>query len=222
MEELDKAVRLALHEMLEGRPDVVADLVEERDQRLRAEQAGQGDRREAALAEAAELERQIGNLVNALASGVESADVTAGIAERRAKVEVLRATPAPPPQFDRAAFFKRFEGVRKISMLLEKSYPQQTRSVLRKLGVDRIVVTRGADGKSWDFEGVADMGCLLNNGVPADHADSQPVPPLLTGHETSVFCFGNAQKIRVHGGCPAPSHRRSLINCRHNTRAWSK
>jgi len=174
MEELDKAVRLALHEMLAGRPDIVADLVEERDQRLRAEQAGQGDRREAALAEAAELERQIGHLVNALASGVAAADVTAGIAERRAKVEVLRATPAPPPQFDRAAFFKRFEGVRKISMLLEKSYPQQTRSVLRKLGVDRIVVTRGADGKSWDFEGVADMGCLLNNGVPADHADSQP------------------------------------------------
>jgi hypothetical protein len=204
MEELDKAVRLALHEILAGRPDVVADLVEERDQRLRAEQAGQGDRREAALAEAAELERQIGNLVNALASGVAAADVTAGIAERRAKVEVLRATPAPPPQFDRAAFFKRFEGVRKISMLLEKSYPQQTRSVLRKLGVDRIVVTRGADGKSWDFEGVADVGCLLTTGSPRTTLTRYPLRRLVRGHGLSFSSSLRAEDMGTRGMPPSP------------------
>ena len=165
VDELDAAVRKRLWKLLAGDGEAVAALCEERDARLRAEQAGQGDRREAALREAAELEKQVANLVAALASGKESPDVTAGINERRARIEGLRGTPAEPPAFDRAEFFRRFEGVRKIAMLLEPSYPTQVRQVLRKLGVDKVVVRMMGDG-SFEFDGRADLSKLagINSG----------------------------------------------------------
>src|SRR5712691_11020884 len=31
-----------------------------------------------------------------------------------------------------------------------------------------------------------------------------PLPRLVRGHETQVFAFDGAQKIRVRGGCPLP------------------
>jgi hypothetical protein len=159
MAELDEAVRERLFSMLDGQ--TVATLVEERDARLRSKQAGWSDRRAAALREAEGLETEIANLLTALASGAASSDVTQAIVERRSKGDVLRATPPEPARFDRAEFFRRFEGVRKGAMLLEPSYPAQMRQVLRKLGVERITVTPdGDDGRS--FEGLADVGHLLN------------------------------------------------------------
>ncbi len=186
---LEEAVRSALFDLLAKNPDVVAALVEERDQRLRSEQASQGDRRAEALKEAAELEKQIANLVAALANGAASPDVTQAINERRAKVESLKATPAPPPPFDRAAFFRRFEGVRKIAMLLEPSWPSQMRQAIRKLGINAITVA--PDGMTWTFEGVADIGPLLDMGapevarIPGDQVNMH-VEDALTGRRTDV------------------------------------
>jgi hypothetical protein len=162
---LDDAVRSRLFRMLTEDAEAVAALCEERDARLRSEQAGPVDRREAALREADRLEAEIGRLVAALAPGVASSDATQAIAERRSQVQVLRATPAAPPPFDRAEFFRRFAGARKIAMLIEPSYPAQVRQVLRKCGVERVVGTADADGKTWDFEGLADLGRLVDPSV---------------------------------------------------------
>jgi DNA invertase Pin-like site-specific DNA recombinase len=156
---LDESVRDALRALLTERPDAVAALCEERDARLRAEQATAGDTREQAMVEAAGLEKEIGRLVKALASGAASEDVTAAITERRTKVEALKATPAPAAPWDRAAFFRRFAGVRKVAMLIDPHYPAQARQVLRKLGVEKIVVTQDGDG--WVFEGSADLAPYL-------------------------------------------------------------
>ncbi len=119
---LDESVRLELFKLLADNGQAVVELVEERDRRLRAEEAtDQGDRRKAALREAGELEKEIADLVTPLAGVQGSADVVAAINERRAKVEVLKATPAEAPPFDKAAFFRRFAGSRVIPMLLEPS-----------------------------------------------------------------------------------------------------
>src|SRR6266849_310170 len=72
MRDLDEAVRRRLYDLLAGNGEAVAALCEELDRQLRAEQATRGDRREAALREAAQLEQEIGRLVSVLASGKES------------------------------------------------------------------------------------------------------------------------------------------------------
>ena len=82
-------------------------------------------------------------------------------------MEILKATPPEPARFDRAELFRRFEGVRKIAMLLDLSYPAQVPQVIRKLGIERIVVSPGAAEKGWTFEGVTDIGPLVNKGTSA-------------------------------------------------------
>jgi hypothetical protein len=148
----------------------IAALLEEPDQRLRAEQAGQGDVHAAALAKAADLEKQIKNLLAYMKAGTASPDVVAEIQDLRVQVETLKATPVVPKPFDRAAFFKRFAGARAIDMLVNPSYPQQKRAALRKLGIDRVVPYSSADGKGWSFENTADLAGLLTMGAPEERA----------------------------------------------------
>ena len=185
--ELDSAVRDQLYDALVANPDVVAAWFEEKIARLQSEletQTGEGTRRAAV----AKLEREVKNLVAGLAEGKGSPAIAAAIAEREAKLAALIALPspaqrpsvvavtgddyidlAPPPQFDRADFFatmKTIGGQWPISPLLNEGRPAQFRQVLRKLGVERIVVTLDADGKGWNFDGIADVGRLINNGTP--------------------------------------------------------
>ena len=82
---------------------------------------------------------------------------------------------APPPQFDRADFYasmRTIGGQWAVSPLLSEGQPAQFRQVLRTLGVERIVVTWDADGKGWTFEGMADLGRLINKGTPPPSGDS--------------------------------------------------
>jgi NAD(P)-dependent dehydrogenase (short-subunit alcohol dehydrogenase family) len=145
--------------MLTQDPEAVADLIAERNARLQAEQADQRDVREAALEKAAALEKEIDNLVNLAASGKAPARVLEGIAAREREVAVLKATPAPPPVFDRAAFFKQFKGTWSI---LQPGSAQQLRAALRKLDVDSVVPY--PDGKGgWTFEATADLAGLAPN-----------------------------------------------------------
>jgi site-specific DNA recombinase len=174
---LDESVRGALHALLAERPDAVAALCEERDARLRADQATVSDRRETAMREADGLEREIARLVKAIASGAASEDVTVAIAERRQKVEQLKSTPAPAPPFDRAAFFSRFAGVRKVAMLVDQHYPGAARQALRKLGVEKVVVS--PDGDGWVFEGCADLGAYLGpSNIGAPEFSARPGVPV--------------------------------------------
>src|SRR5207249_1606641 len=130
---------------------------------------------------------EIARLVCALASGKASSDIATAIAERRAKVEALTAAPEPTP-LDRQSFLTGYAAFR---VLLNQRHPVQVRQTLRKLGVDRIVVRRGQDGKSWNLEGGADVSSLPSRGAPPGHADSRPASALLAGHGTLVLRSGN-------------------------------
>lgn len=73
----------------------------------------------------------------------------------------LKATPAPAPVFDRAAFLRKFTA-KSIGMLLLPGSAQQLRAAMRKLDVDRVVPY--PDGKGgWTFESTADLSGLAPN-----------------------------------------------------------
>jgi len=163
--ELDEAVRESLHFMLMGDQGAVADLMEARVAELRRQHEAQARERGNAEAEAQRLEAEIARLVSAVAAG-GSADIVTAINQRRVKVEELRARPAAPPPFDRAEFL---EGCRTAggawcaTPLLNRTDPRLGRQVLRKLGIGKIVVT--SDGQGWTFDGFADLGRLVADGV---------------------------------------------------------
>ena len=124
------------------------------------------NRRADAAREAERLEAEIGRLVTVLAAGTESTDVLAGIAERRTQVDALRRLAVEPlavPPFDKAAFTNTLKTLG-VHWLLTDGSPNLSRQVLRKVGVERITVT--PDGvNAWTFEGLADLGHLINKGV---------------------------------------------------------
>ncbi|TMA96329.1 MAG: hypothetical protein E6J77_01415 [Deltaproteobacteria bacterium] len=175
---------------------------EENDERNKREREVQKAGRPDAAKHIQQLETEIGRLVAALASGKASSDIAAAIAERRAKVEALTAAPEPKP-LDRQSFLTGYAAFR---VLLNQRHPVQVRQTLRKLGIDRIVVRRGQDGKSWNFEGVADVSSLLNKGAPADHADSQPASATRDGpREFGSSLRQRAEDTGPRGMPPAPS-----------------
>src|SRR5207249_7601336 len=180
MDALDRAVLTCVLDDLLNDREKLWTLITENDERNRrareAQHAGHPD----AEKEIAKLETEIARLVAALAAGKASSDIATAIAERRAKVEALTAAPEPTP-LHRQSFLTGYAAFR---VLLNQRHPVQVRQTLRKLGIDRIVVRRGQDGTSWDFEGVADVGFLLNRGASADHTDSHSFAASRTSHET--------------------------------------
>ncbi len=177
VEVLDEGVRDRIRQMLAEDPEVLADLIQEQDAKVQAEQpADLVDRRERALAEATKIEKEISNLVKAIAQGVAEDDVAAAIAERKARVAELRATPAPRPKFDRGRFLRRFSASRRLDLMLSEHDPAQTRAVLRKLKLDRVVVRPTEDDKDWEFADgwefaeTADLAGLLTTGAPEERA----------------------------------------------------
>ncbi len=175
-EVLDEGIRDRIRQMLAEDPEVLADLIQEQDAKIQAEQpADLVDRRERALAEAAKVEKEISNLVKAIAQGVAEDDVATAIAERKARVAELRATPAPRPRFDRGRFLRLFTASRRLDLMLSEHDPAQTRAILRKLGLTRIVVNPTKDGDwefadGWEFDEVAALDGLLTTGAPGERA----------------------------------------------------
>jgi hypothetical protein len=104
------------------------------------------------------LEKEIANLVNAVAAGKDSACVLDGIKVREAQVEALKATPEAPKPFDRAAFLKAM-GAKSFWGVLVSS-PQQTRAMLKKLQVTAIIPRPDPQG-GWVFSDPADLACLI-------------------------------------------------------------
>jgi len=201
MDALDRAVLTCVIDDLLSDHERLWRLIQENDERSRREREAQHAGRPDAEKEIAKLETEIARLVSALAAGKASSDIATAIAERRAKVEALKAAPEPKP-LDRQSFLTGYAAFR---VLLNQRHPVQVRQTLRKLGVDRIVVRRGKDGKSWDFEGVADVSSLLNRGAPADHADSHPAASSRKGPRDSGFSLRQrAEDTGPRGMPPAP------------------
>jgi len=160
MDLLDRAVLdCLLDELLSDRERLWA-LIEEHDaerQQAREAQQVKGPNREK---EIAKLTREVGYLIDSLASGKAADTITAAIAERESKLALLKSASVVAPA-SKERFLTGYAGFR---VLLNQKHPQQVRQTLRKLGVDRIVVTRTAAG--WDFQGDVDLGHLVNTEPP--------------------------------------------------------
>lgn len=135
--------------------------------------------------EIAKLQTEIDRLVAALASGKSSLSLTAAIAERESKIVVLTAErPAEP--VTKAMFL---EGYAAFWVTLNRRHPQQVRATLRKLGVDKLVITKTGP-KSWDFEGAFDARRIIG---------AKPYP------ETPSLIETDARGYLLNTAPPAPA-----------------
>ncbi len=161
MREFDEAVMEQIYDTLHRKPEVAAALIEDRLARARRDLDG-GQERENADKEVAKLEAEISRLVNALAAGTPSPDIVQAINARRARVEEIRAAVQPEPApFDRMAFLERMKSWSlRGNPLLYTEDPVFRRQMLRRLGVDKVVVHRELDG-SWSWESALDARRLL-------------------------------------------------------------
>jgi len=148
MDILDKAViGVLLDELLSDRERLWS-LIAEHDAKRQAKTIKRPDPTRAI----SKLQGEITKLVDALASGKGGASITAAIQERESKIALLKVEPAAEPM-TKERFLAGYTGFR---ILINRRHPDQVRQLLRKLGCDRIVVTRTATG--WDFAGEIDAG----------------------------------------------------------------
>lgn len=166
-----------LEETLFRNPAVVAELFEARLQAHRDFQARQsaGTDRTALEAEADRLQGEIDRLVGALAAGVTSPTISKEIADRETRLgaakERLASLTATPITFDTVKLLSRLTEEQKVYQLSGRTSPQTCRAALRRLGVERIVVTLTETG--WIFEGSADL-----QGVVARDTSESPMMAL--------------------------------------------
>ena len=162
--ELDRTVQERLREKLTE--EVIDRLLRDREAKVKAALDKMHTVGADAEKEAARLEAEIARLVQALAAGTASPDVTAAINERRAKVDALRARPAAPmsvsAERERQARLT-LRSIRKTFELADHQNivrdPTAARQALRALDVDKVVVT--PDGDGWNIEGLADLERLV-------------------------------------------------------------
>jgi hypothetical protein len=127
------------------------------------------------------------------------------------------ATPEEPARFDRVKFLQRFAGARKLDMYLERSYgPAHARQALRKLGVEKIVVTPDGDDGGV-FAGLADIGYLLNGRLYTGLTPSSDHSHVRSDHRRAIpilsACFVGS---RIGNGSPGrrpPPSRRVTVRC---------
>ena len=185
MRELDREVLAQLHVQLTDE-DVIWDLCTERVARWRQAHARPVKERANYAQQIKRLEREIRNLVGLVAKGQALPDIAKAIGERRGQVDALQLKLAEPVDIhlDRESLRAGLTMIRTFRngdriiddpkndfIIYEPSHltgspatehdPVGVRSALRKLGVQRIIIKPVADG--WTFEGVADLGRLVNN-----------------------------------------------------------
>jgi len=172
--ELDRLVREKLTALCDD-DDKVQALIDESRERYAREHAAQSEERANAEREATRLEAEIARLVSALAAGTASADVTAAINERRSKTEALEARLTEPVALvvNKAGVV---EGLRRAGLMVLAD-DRQARQALRKLGVDKVVVTPDAEG--WTVEGLADLARII--GVTKGASPLPPISPHIAG-----------------------------------------
>ena len=181
---LDVAVQSRLVEMLDRDFDKVLDLVMEQTEVWKAKQAASVTDREALQADVVRLEAIAARLVDAVEQGQP---VGNRLKERQADLDTLRARLEEPEMVDRSTLAGLIESIRlglprpepkdptaPLGPLcgLGVSDPATVRALLRKIGVERIVVAPAGDG--WSFKGEGDFSRLvLGNG----HRRAKAAPP---------------------------------------------
>ncbi len=170
--ELDNLVRDKLTALCDDE-DKVQSLIDESRERYARKYAAQSEERANVEKETTKLEAEISRLVSALAAGTASADITGAINERRSKVEALTVKLSEPVALvvDKLAVV---EGLRRAGLMVLAD-DREARQALRKLGVDRVVVTPD-DAGGWTVEGVADLARLV--GVNKGSAGLPAIPRL--------------------------------------------
>ncbi len=161
MDLLDQAVLEVLYDELLADPARLWEMIQAHDAQRQLEREARQGTQVNVEKEVARLEAEIGRLVTALAAGTASPDITKAIAERRAQVEGLQVPPTSTPVTKERVL----TGYAAFRVLLNSRHPLAVRQVLRKLGCDRITVTKTATG--WDFAGEFDAGRLIEKGSPA-------------------------------------------------------
>ncbi len=131
------------------------------------------DERPAIEREVERLEGAIARLTDAIEAGQPVGD---RLKQRQAELDTLRAKLAEPETFDpdreqfEVELARWIEPLRWTGPVVSERDPQQTRSAMRHLGMDKIIVTPEADG-GWSFAGVGDLARLVGRkGV-------SPLPP---------------------------------------------
>ncbi len=207
--ELNEAVLAQLHDILVNKQDAVAEMFEAQIAKLRARRESQTgeDHRRAAVAR---LQAEIARLTDALAAGRAVADIAAGIEARRAKITelVALASPEPPsvraitgdefidnaPPNDPIAFaerhLKKLQAMWGTGIDYLLASPLRARQLLRKVGVERIVVTPSEDG--WTFEGAMNLGGRID--CQARDFEALDNPHYLVVDEGSTAPPGVAQR----------------------------
>ena len=175
--DLDRAVVNALHDLISDEETTWA-LLTARADRWRAEQEvkSRADERPAIEREVERLEAAIARLTDAIEAGQPVGD---RLKQRQAELDTLRVKLAEPETFDPDREQFEVELARWIEPLgwtgpvVSERDPHQTRSAMRHLGVDKIIVTPEADG-GWSFAGVGDLARLVGRkGV----SPPPPTPP---------------------------------------------
>ncbi len=156
MDALDRAVIEVLLDELLSDKDRLWSLISEHDAK-RARSVMRKD----TTKERARLEKEIANLVAALATGKATATVTAEIEKRESALALLTVEPEPEP-VTKEKFLDGYAGFR---ITINQRHPQQVRALLRKLGCTRIVVKRTGE-HAWDFEGEFDLGRVIETVPP--------------------------------------------------------
>jgi len=175
----------------------VWELVTERAARWRQEHARPANERLNAERQIKRLEAKITNRVGLVAKGRPLPDVEKGISERRGQADALKLKLAAPVDIDldrkslhaelrRIRSFRSGDRIiddpksdfvvygpsRATGSLANAQDPVGVRSALPKVGVQRIIVKPVEGG--WEFEGVADLGRLINNKGKSEGAVEAP------------------------------------------------
>lgn len=183
--EADAEVVAALKERFFSDPKAVEALVRDRAERWLREHPAPADDRAASEREITKLEREIRNLTDQAARGVDI-DV-AEYNGRRARIAELKARPQSESKAAEVwRIGKQLSEVRATH--LDSGSPRQVRQVLRWLGVERVVVN--SDGT---FEGLADLGRLVEVGENGLRGPPMAPPGLRRRSRRSNMRAGRAE-----------------------------
>jgi hypothetical protein len=124
------------------------------------EQADQEVAQPDRAAEVSKLEQEIAHLIGIAASGKGGADLGDAIDTRRARIKLLQeAMVEPVVPVTKKVFLGAYT---KFRLMIRQDNPDAVRSLLRKIGIDRLVVTKTEDG--WSYDADVDLTDIVRNG----------------------------------------------------------